>query len=350
MRKVKTIFLLLILFITILNFGCKNTAFDLSDYENIHVEEFIYYSEALGKDRKYLVCVPVNYDLTDINLNQSQNILWFFHGGNVDHWGYPEVFEVFNSFVREGKIDNTVIIFPDLSLGDVVEDPNLNSLSANSELLGDFENMLFDDLRKELLNRFNFQVYTGKNAAMGHSAGGFTTLLAATKYPETFKYVVALSPLATIQENSWWINEVKKELKGKSEFNIKNGSWTKHFITLCQLFSPDPGNGKYNCDYLIDIDGNINQEVLNRWLKSDPYNIFLSNFAVDSSIYQEIKIYVECGLQDEVGLLENTTFYYDKMKEIFENIEFKKFEGKHVDKITERIYNIFPQVIEFFKN
>lgn len=150
--------------------------------ESPRVQKVTFRSEALGKDMRFNVYLPPDYDSS-----KRYPVLYLIHGytGDEDDWmpglGIDEAAE---ELLREGKIDPLIIVSPQID----------NSYGFNSASEGNYGDYIDQDLIPYVDDHFSTMGTKEGRYIGGLSMGGWVALYHAFAHPELFSKAGGHSP------------------------------------------------------------------------------------------------------------------------------------------------------------
>jgi S-formylglutathione hydrolase FrmB/N-acetylneuraminic acid mutarotase len=314
-----------IAFIAILFFAIFSTSFETSGqgtFADIH-----FYSISLGMERNVQVYLPEEYNEQD---SVRYPVIYFLHGATMDHTYYKNLLGILNTLIDEGQIAPVIIVKPDGSVG-----PWAGSFYTNSELYGNFEDYIVNDLSEYIDANYKTTASRNKRAIMGHSMGGYGAMKIALKHPD--KYCAVASHSGPLDFSHWpdRIPGVVSENGGVpvSEYvPTPDRLQTYLFYTLAGAFSPNLDNSPYPVDFPIDSMGNPIDSVFNRWLLNDP-----ASLAAEMDRSSHLAIYFDCGEQDELLTYPFNTGFADSLYKLGMAYDFQYFTGGHIDQLATRL-------------
>lgn len=184
-------------------------------------------SPTLGKDVKYSIYLPTDYEKT----NRIYPVLYLLHGYSDDETGWTQFGEahiIADKLIENGEVAPMIIVMPDAGV---------------SWYINNYDNKVkYEDFFvKEFIPHIDATYRTRKTkqyrAIAGLSMGGYGALILALKHPELFSSAGPLSSgvltddeIATASDDMWQtvMGELygKKELKGKARIteHYKNNS------------------------------------------------------------------------------------------------------------------------------
>lgn len=141
-------------------------------------------SSILHKNVSYSVYLPPNYH----NVSSHFPVIYLLHGYGSDHTAWAKsgkINEYADSAILKGKIPPVIIVMPDAGVSMYV--------NARDEG-GNYEDFFIHELMYTVENSYRITKNKTSRGIIGHSMGGWGTMLYALKYPELF---VAASPLSS---------------------------------------------------------------------------------------------------------------------------------------------------------
>ncbi|BBI30934.1 alpha/beta hydrolase [Cohnella abietis] len=145
------------------------------------VQKISFNSESLGKDMKFNIYLPPNYEVKN-----KYPVLYIIHGygGNEDSWIQGlGIDKSADKLLSEGKIKPLIIVSPEID----------NSYGFNSAL-GKYNDYIVKDLVQYVDSHFSTDATRGGRYIGGLSMGGWAALHSAFQYPELYSKVGGHSP------------------------------------------------------------------------------------------------------------------------------------------------------------
>ena len=215
-------------------------------------ESLIIKSAILGKDVKYCIYLPADYEIT----NRNYPILYLLHGYSDDDTGwlqFGEVNRIADESVAKGEAAPMVIAMPDGGVSWYIN-------SADGKVK--YEDFFVNEFMPAIEKMYRIRANKRYRAIAGLSMGGYGTLVLALKHPDLFS---AAAPLSAAVFND---NDV--------------------------LTTPeDRWNNVFGILYGNDLKG---KDRLTAHLKSNaPLSIVEKNTVAELS---KIKYYIDCGDDD----------------------------------------------------
>ncbi|MBE9460732.1 alpha/beta hydrolase [Dyadobacter subterraneus] len=177
----KKLLLLLILFISLTSFAQQGVI-----KESLKVK-----SKLMGKDIKYSIYLPADYDKT----NRSYPVLYLLHGYSDDETGWTQfgaAQEIADKTINSGDAPAMIIVMPDAQVTWY-----MNTFDGK----GRYEDFFTEEFIPYIDANYHTRPKKEFRTIAGLSMGGFGTLLLATKHPELFSSASALSAAVRTDED-----------------------------------------------------------------------------------------------------------------------------------------------------
>jgi enterochelin esterase-like enzyme len=262
----KLIFATLFIFIFITSIFAQNAGKTL---ESIKMS-----SKTLGKDAKYSIYLPPNYDQNQ----RTYPVVYLLHGytGCETDWvQFGDLPAMADKAIAQNQIPPMIIVMPDAQ----------NSWYVNSPA-GNYEDFFIKEFIPYIDATYRTRAKKDSRALTGLSMGGNGSFMYAMKYPEMFGASVILS-------GAFWSNKISEERKN---------TLSNYFETI---YGKDPANAP-------------------TWKENNPF-FFLKKEKIKD--YNSVKLLFDCGDDDfvindhlELNLL---------LKELKINHELRIREGVH---------------------
>jgi enterochelin esterase-like enzyme len=280
-----------------------------------------FYSPALDEIKMIDILLPSDYYS---HPEQQYAVIYYLHGANGDqNTGTVEANLYYSLHYQDTTIASPPAIFvrPDGSC-----EPFLGSLYLNSELYGNYEEYIMQDVIG--LIEANFRAIPNKNFRFitGLSMGGFGSAWIAASYPEmfraTFPYIGFLAMPDTILNN--WKKLAFAE-NGSYNLNYYAGPNTQLFFTMCGGLSPNLNIEPYHLEIPFDTLGNWVDTILNKWYKYD-----VSRKLKDLPDENELAWFLGCGTTDYMCTYPAYQVFMDSLDYYGIGYDYRYFEGGHV--------------------
>ena len=296
------------------------------------IKNITFYSNALGKVRNVQIYLPEGYNQHDTTVRYP--VVYFLHGAGGNSYAHSELFRILDNLIGKDTILPVILVKPDGSA-----QPWGSSWYTNSELYGNYEDCIVNDLIAFIDSAYYTIDSREKRAIMGGSMGGCGAMMLALKHPD--KYCGVASHSGELDFIHWLdlIPFIIAENGGApvKAFNPNAGPMTYGFFSTSGAFSPNLDNLPYKVDLLIDSIGTIIDSVWKRWLLYDP--AILARNLTQSS---DLAIYFDCGKQDFPWYNFNKSFP-DSLDKFGLTYQFKSYNGGHSDQWPNR----FPIALKF---
>lgn len=280
-----------------------------------------FYSEALDETKMVDIYLPGDYYLYP---EQYYATIYFLHGasGNQNS-GYESALWYYNLHDDNTTITSPAAIFvcPDGSCS-----PYRGSDYVNSELYGNYEDFIMQDVIAFIES--NFRVNPDKNFRMitGTSMGGFGSSRLAATYPEKFRAsfpYIGFPAMPDTLLNSW--KDLYYEEHGNYIPVTTGGTNTQLLLTMCGGLSPNLDNPPTYVDFPFDTLGNWVDTVLNKWYKFDVCRM-VKNLPDEN----ELAWFLGCGTTDYMCTYPAYLQFIDSLDFYGIAYETDFFEGGHI--------------------
>ncbi len=147
-------------------------------------------SKLLGKEVKYNIYLPADYDKT----NRNYPVLYLLHGYSDDETGWTQfgqAQEIADKTINSGDAPPMIIVMPDAEV---------TWYMNTYDNKGRYEEFFTDEFIPYIDASYRTRAKKEFRAVAGLSMGGFGTLLYATKHPELFASASALSAAVRTDE------------------------------------------------------------------------------------------------------------------------------------------------------
>ena len=284
------------------------------------------FSTSLNKYAKYSIYLPPGYVQ---NGSAFYRVVYFLHGANLNYLSYAYISGILDSLITNGIIQPVICVKPNGACA-----PYLGSFYTNSALYGQYENFIYNDLVQYIDANYNTRTYRNGRCIMGHSMGGYGSIKMAFKHPELYRAVASHSGPLDFTMIPLIVPGVIAEAGGGPPYTFLpyNGPVTALGFTMCGAFSPNLANPPFYVDFMLNSSGSIVPGVFAKF--KDHCGARLS---MNVNAGSNLAIYLDCGLQDELGMLYFNMSFRDTL--VTRNIphRYLTFTGTHSGKIRERL-------------
>ena len=292
---------------------------------SLNAQQFIkidasFYSEALDEVKMIDIFLPGDYYQ---HPDLQYATIYYLHGaGENQNSGYEQALWYYNLHSNNTTITSPPAIFvcPDGSCP-----PYGGSDYVNSELYGNYEDFIMQDVIGFIEN--NFRAYPDKNFRMitGQSMGGFGSSRLAASYPEKFRASFPYIGFPSIPDtmlNTW------KDLYYEEHGNyipVISGGNTQLLLTMCGGLSPNLNNPPTYVDFPFDTLGNWVDTVLDKW-----YNYDVSRLVKNLPDENELVWFLGCGTTDYMCTYPTYLQFMDSLDYYNIAYDYHFFEGGHI--------------------
>jgi len=286
-------------------------------------------------DRAVSIYLPPDYDL---NTATRYPVLYLLHGYAIDKSSWFEaanIDDTADALIANGTIQPLIIVIPDGN------NRYGGSWYVNSTVTGNWEDFIVHDLVTYIDNHFRTVARPESRAIAGHSMGGFGALYIATKHPETYRVVYAMSPypLELVEADS---SSLPFEILATSAA-IADGTYATSdgaYLALAAAFSPNPDKPPAYVDLPYDkVDNKPHRvdSVWDRWVAYTPLAM-VADHAQDLRQLNGIAFDVATG--DEIPILSGALPYAQSLTEADIPFRFELFEGGHRGQVAPRLKSV----------
>jgi S-formylglutathione hydrolase FrmB len=305
---------------SLLLIGVSLTAFGQST-----VRDTSFHSQALDETRHLQVYLPDGYSTS----SDTYPVVYFLHGGFMSHTDYQSIYSVLDGLIQSGNVDPMILVKPDGRAG-----PWELSWYASSDLYGDVEAYIVDDLVEFIDGAYRTQALQGKRAIMGHSMGGFGAMRLAMLHSDLYRGVASLGGGLDLSRWTDWAPSILAENGGSPPYayNPTAGSWTQAVgFALAGAFSANMSNTPYQVDFPLDSQGEIVSSTFAQWLDQGPCRL-----AGELPQSAELAIYFDCGDVDPSGVYSWNMAFADSLQALGIPHEFQSYPGGHMNQLDSR--------------
>ncbi len=293
---------------------------------NMNAQQFIkidasFYSEALDEVKMVDIYLPGDYYQ---NPELQYATIYYLHGGGGNqNSGYENALWYYNLHSDNTTITSPPAIFvcPDGSCP-----PYRGSDYVNSELYGNYEDFIMQDVIGFVEN--NFRANPDKNFRMitGTSMGGFGSSRLAAAYPEKFRasfpYIGFVAMPDTLFD-TW--KDLYYQENGNYIPAITGGTNTQLLLTMCGGLSPNMNNPPTYVDFPFDTLGNWVDTILNKW-----YNYDVSRLVKNLPDENELAWFLGCGTTDYMCTYPTYLQFTDSLDYYNIAYDYHFFDGGHI--------------------
>jgi S-formylglutathione hydrolase FrmB len=276
-----------------------------------------FYSEVLDEVKNIDVFLPSNYFIDTV----SYATIYYLHGGGGNqNEGNARATMYYAMHDQDTTIDSPPAIFvcPDASCG-----PYLGSMYVNSELYGNYEDYVMQDVIGFVES--NFRAKPDKNFRMisGFSMGGYGSASLSSKYPEKFRACIPMS--GGFSKDTILENFRTRCFQEHGSYNLTySGFYTQVFFTFCGGYSPNMAIEPYHIEIPFDTLGNWQDTVLSKWSQHE-----VKRRVKNLPNENELAWFLICGRQDNLGFFPSHQEFTDSLDIYGIGYDTSYFEGTH---------------------
>ena len=302
--------------------------------------------------RNVQVYIPAGYDN---NKSENYSVIYLLHGLPFseksftdpklwESWiGAPMPFvsapdfpiegfrEWVDGLIEIGQMDPVIIVMPDATTNNYGF-----SMYTNSELNGGFEDYIVNDLVNFIDSTYKTKDTKNGRALIGTSQGGYAAVKLGMLHPDKFCVVASHTGLLYLDG----VLVLSDAILAENPDGI-NGPDPAKFLTsalyaFSAAWSPNLNNPPWMVDLPMDEFGTILPDIREKWMKHDVFSM------LDDPLYlNNIKslkgIYLDAGLQDELGMNAMADAFSTKLTAFGVNHTYENFDGGHFSKLFSRL-------------
>ena len=240
------------------------------------VERF--YSEALGGYRSMVVYLPESYQTSGLDYP----VIYLLPGGDggVGSWYLTDFAPVLDDMIADGLIDPMIVVEPDSNRTSPPQEwiqqgfnDQIFHYHANSELLGNHEDYLVDDLVDWVDWNYRTLADREHRLLIGRSIGGHGAIRLALRHPEVFGGASIDAGFMAVLEGylpSQIIYVLALTPGPPYIYHPSNDVLSARFFAFCAAFAANMSNPPWYVDFLLDEYGEIDESVRRQMLAQSP--------------------------------------------------------------------------------
>ena len=307
--------------------------------------------------RKVQIYIPEGYDN---NESENYSVIYLLHGlpfseqtftdpALWEGWvGAPMPFvaapdfpaegfkEWVDSMIDMGEMDPVIIVMPNAEANQFGF-----SMYTNSILNGGFEDYIVNDLVNFIDANYRTKDTKNGRALIGTSQGGYAAVKLGMLHPDKFCVVASHTGLLYIEG---FLSDPGAIFLENPDGNIAPGPgkfFTNAVFAFGAAWSPNLNNPPYMVDLPIDEAGAIRPDIVGKWLSQDPFTMLDDPQNLDN--IKSLKgIYLDAGLQDELGMNGMADAFSTKLTALGVTHTYENFQGTHFGNIFSRLEVSFP--------
>lgn len=261
---------------------------------------------------------------------------WIRPGENWPFQQYPDFpmegfREWVDNLIESGKIQPMIIVMPNAAS----EAGYGFSFYTNSALNGNFEDFIVNDLVDYVDSNYNTKSNASSRSVVGHSQGGYAAFKLGMLHPKVFGTVASHSGLLLLDAMLTLGPAVVAENPNGFEGPDMNKFLTSAMYAMSACWSPNLDNPPFFVDLPFEYPtGDVVAEVYQRWAQHDVFQMldsYIDDFRTLNGIYLDI------GLNDELGMDEAYPFIIQKLDAYDLDYTYQTFEGGHFSETFARL-------------
>lgn len=271
--------------------------------------------------KSMVIYLPSSYD----EGNKLYPVIYYLHSYTMNHTMWLNFFNinsVMDSLIQQGKVQEMIIVMPD----------GFNkyggSMYTNSSVAGNYEDYITKDLIEFIDVKYRTLPQRESRAIGGGSMGGYGAMKLAMKHPDIYCAVVSHSGLLSI--NHW-----KDVVRTNPNATLMGFPVHK---AMAIAWSSNP-NSDLLYDYPADDNGNLLEDVWNRWLANDPVSMVKS---YQGNLKRLAGIYFDHGNRDTTVNVAAAQEFDKVLTEYKIPHIYEEYSGEHFDQWTSRLYIAIP--------
>jgi len=266
--------------------------------------------------RYMTIYLPPGYDEGDTRYP----VIYYLHGHTLNHttwvkyWG---IHNVMSSLIKQGKAQEAIIVMPDAN------NKYRGSYYANSSVAGNYEDYITQELVEFIDSKYRTLPQQESRAIGGGSMGGHGAMKLAMKHPDVYCAVVSHSGVLSFN--------CRKDA-------IRLNPNKQAFQAMAIAYSPNPDNPLLY-DYPADDEGNLLEDVWERWLEHDPFTLVKIH---QENLKRLAGIYFDHGTSDADVVVMQARDFDGALTAAGIPHVYEEYAGGHVDQWTSRLSVALP--------
>jgi S-formylglutathione hydrolase FrmB len=244
--------------------------------------------------------------------------------------------EWIDSMIELGEMDPAIIVMPNSAANQFGF-----SMYTNSILNGGFEDYIVNDLVNFIDANYRTKDTKNGRALIGTSQGGYAAIKLGMLHPDKFCVVASHTGLLYIQGFLSEPDALFDENPGGEILPGPGKFFTNAVFAFGAAWSPNPNNPPYMVDLPFDEFGAIRPDILQKWLNHDTFSM-LDDPQNLNNIRSLKGIYLDAGLQDELGMNGMADAFSTKLTAFGVTHTYENFQGTHFGDIFSRLEVSLP--------
>ncbi|MBT8205466.1 MAG: esterase family protein [Eudoraea sp.] len=236
-----------------------------------------------------------------------------------------------DNLIASGKIEPMIIVMPNAAS----EAGYGFSFYTNSELNGNFEDYIVKDMVNFIDSNYNTKSDPSGRSVVGHSQGGYAAFKFGLLHPDVFGTVASHSGLLLLDA----MLTLGPVVVAENPDGMAGPDLAKFMTTAAYAMSACWSPNMANPNFFVDLpfeypSGAVIPEVAMKWYAHDVFTLldtYAENFKSLDGIYMDI------GLNDELGMDEAYPFLVQKLDAYGVEYTYETFDGGHFTNSFERL-------------
>jgi enterochelin esterase-like enzyme len=282
--------------------------------------------EGNATTREAMVVLPPSYAS---NPGRRYPVVYYLHGFAIsgrDFYDYMQVPTAVATNAAAGR--EFIVVVPDTltAMG--------GSMYSNSVTTGNFRDFIATDLVDYIDANFRTIATREGRGLVGHSMGGYGTLVVAMTHPQVFdsfwaQSACCVSARRETPTSAAAMAAVPRDGVDQSGFGMRAG------LASAVAWAPNPQKPPFFVDWPITEDGQVDELVHARWAANSPLAMVSSNI---NALRSFDGIALDVGDRD--GLVRDDTLIHQELEKFGIDHFWEVYEGTHTDKIGARFQDL----------
>jgi S-formylglutathione hydrolase FrmB len=285
-----------------------------------------FYSEALQETKMVDIYFPPGYD---DHPDWNYPVIYYLHAWNADQNTLIEMINPAEYLINNSTIDPVIMVSADNS-----PVPFNGSMYVNSDLWGNYEDYMIDDLINWIDNNFRTIPEKGARALLGQSMGAYGAFRYGIVHKDKFTVLAAHAGIVTFNKDLWMepcrqMVILENQPGPTYTYNSASGPFTAGTFILSGAFSPNLNSPQTYIEpqvveFLFDENAGYIDSILVKWQPFD-----LTQQIKQLSPEDSVGIYFGCGTNDNFLLYPANQALNDTLDALGLPHEFYTHTGSH---------------------
>lgn len=282
--------------------------------------------EGNAAQREAMVVLPPSYAA---NPDRHYPVVYYLHGFAIsgrDFYDYMQVPTAVAQNAAAGR--EFIVVVPDTltAMG--------GSMYSNSVTTGNFRDFVATDLVQFIDANYRTIPTREGRGLVGHSMGGYGTLVVAMTHPAVFdsfwaQSACCVSPRRETAASASAMAAVPRDGVDQAGFGMRAG------LASAVAWAPNPQNPPFYVDWPITAAGALDERVLARWAANSPLAMVSGNVSALASFDG---VALDVGNRD--GLVADDTLIHEEFAKFGIPHFWEVYDGTHTDRIGQRFAEI----------